>query len=135
MNSLSWFLYFAGVADGVAGVFFFATAVSIVIILVCFVYGEAAVGDSTGLPSEVEKYYVGVRNGALKKVWIPIIICLFAALIPSSQTLYLIAGSELGETAINSPEAKALYEDIRGVIQSYSVLSETDVSQSKNYGN
>jgi len=124
MNSLSWFLYFAGVVEGIAGVFFFAMGVSIVLIIGSFAYGAFILGDLRELRVGAEKYYTDIRNNALKKVWIPIIICLFAVLIPSSQTLYLIAGSELGETAINSPEAKALYEDIRGVIQSYSVLSE-----------
>jgi len=98
MNSLSWFLYFAGVVEGIAGVFFFAMGVSIVLIIGSFAYGAFILGDLRELPVGAEKYYTDIRNNALKKVWIPIIICLFAVLIPSSQTLYLIAGSELGET-------------------------------------
>jgi hypothetical protein len=38
-------------------------------------------------------------------------------LIPSRDTIYLIAGSEVGEIVVNSPEAREILNNVKTVIK------------------
>jgi hypothetical protein len=106
-------LYFADVADKIgvvttllSSVFFIATAL-----------GGLAVGGTR------------VENPGRSEYWAPLWMLIvpfflffffvsFAILVPSKNTIYLIAGSEIGETVVRTPEAQQMLSDIREVIQS-----------------
>ena len=49
----------------------------------------------------------------------PFSLIVVFSLLPSQQTMYLIAGSELSEMVIRHPASQEIYNDIRNVIQSY----------------
>ena len=57
-------------------------------------------------------------------VWAIAALVAIAVLTPSSQTLYLIAGSEIGEQVVMSEDARAIYDDVRAVLRSYAQGSE-----------
>lgn len=50
-------------------------------------------------------------------VFTGIALAFFTAVVPSSNTIYLIAASEAGETVVSSPEAKEMFNDIKTIIK------------------
>lgn len=123
MNNLSWFLYLADilpklllfpvVITGAMLVVFIATAG---ITYLCGV-------DDTGYGYLQERGEERKRKGlAIGKSVVPYIFLwlLFVTIhnmIPSRETFYLIAGSELGEQVVKTPEAREIFEDIKAVIK------------------
>lgn len=105
MNSLSWLLYAAEVAEGLK-----TTA--------AVVAGVGIVGISVGLffalISRFDEYGDGGEFGAayfkvLPKLGMAVgLILVCALIIPSRQTLMLIAASEVGETVLASKEAQQI---------------------------
>lgn len=94
MNSLSWILYFAGVADNLQTIF----------IILGLIAGVCAI--TMGIPAVAEGYF---------KPWVlflPTIPLILACIIPSKETMYAIAVSEMGEdvykSALGQKAAKAL---------------------------
>lgn len=86
MNSLSWFLYLADVSPKfVVGVFL----CSLFAFIVLFAFGVYNT-------IEYKKYTIW------KYLGIPVIGFFIAAMIPSKETMYAIAASEIGETAVKS---------------------------------
>lgn len=88
MNSFSWFLYFAGIAKGVYILFFI-------------------VGSMGALVSSLIGGMLVIEYGKEKKPFVIafIVSCfllIVSALIPSKDTLYAIAASEIGEQAYKS---------------------------------
>jgi hypothetical protein len=113
MNNLSWFLYLANVLPSIGGVFIFFGCVALCFALVWFLVRLADLSDNgrdiaTTPPLDTRLVFVGL------------LILILGVAVPSEKTIYLIAGSEVGEMAIQSEEAKEIYGDIRRVIQSYS---------------
>lgn len=97
MNTLSWLIYLAGVADGIS-------VLCVISLIMC---GLAAL--SAGLTWLVNVDYCGDEDIAdqakkflfkIPRAAIPIgLVCAF---IPSSNTIYAIAASEMGERALKS---------------------------------
>lgn len=111
MNDLSWFLYFADVVGnlrptlGVCTVFAgFATAI----------LSTTLIATSDGYSNEVN-----LTTKKVLRIVAPffIVILLVATLIPSRETVYMIAGSQAGEFVVNSPEGKEILGDIKEVIK------------------
>jgi hypothetical protein len=86
MNSLSWFLYFAGVAGGL----------STLLITV----GLASALGWCGLCL----FSAELNKNLPKPAWLilPVVLWTVAAFIPNKDTLYAIAASELGEKLVTS---------------------------------
>ncbi len=108
MNSLSWLLYLADIIPGI-GVFLKATAfVSIILLIVGMgvCAGMAADGD---LPPGSWKY-------PAKFLWVPITMLFVAAFAPSTQTIYMIAASEMGEEVVQSPEVADTMRRVKALI-------------------
>lgn len=111
MNSLSWFLYFADVvgnlrpAFGVCSVFTGLATVILSVILIA---------TSDGYNEQVH-----LTTKKVIKIVAPffVVILLVATLIPSRETVYMIAGSEAGEFVVTSPEGKEILGDIKEVIK------------------
>src|SRR5688572_4893291 len=103
MNNLSWMIYFAGVCDSTA----FATGflscmlfIAVIGLTVAYIVGKSDPDDS-------ECQSVGRVGKAGLKIAMPVwIVCvLLSWLLPSKETVYAIAASEMGEEVIKTPEA------------------------------
>lgn len=116
MNDLSWFLYFADVLPNLSSALGFLLGVSIV-------FGGIGMVFLTiwTFTSEFESASERVKTFVPKlQKWLVSMFFIMGTLwvlIPSKETIYLIAGSEAGEYVVNTPEAKAILSDIQEVIQ------------------
>lgn len=110
MNNLSWFLYFADVIPNLAGVFWFF---GLAILFGWFI--RLAVIEATDYPFQgvVEKKASADYHLLFSVAFFLVV----ANLIPSKETIYLIAGSEAGEAVVTSEEGKEIVSDIHQVIK------------------
>ena len=96
MNSLSWMIYLAelsqsiGFVCGIAGIVYLIVAV----VKTMNVHSEDF-GDGSVTKAAAKSFF-----GRAGKVALPLL--LIATLVPSKATIYAIAASEMGETALNS---------------------------------
>lgn len=105
MNNLSLFMYFAGVVEGL----------SILLDMTILLLGVTAALTLVFCFVEIKKIPSFFK-------WLVIttfILAFIVILIPSKQTLYLIAASEIGETTLNTPEAQEILSDLRKILKSY----------------
>lgn len=110
MNSLSWFLYLADVIGNVQGVFVILTFSLIVLSVISGL--AALIGDDRYNKTEKEIGHY------LRHCWkFALVAGTLAALLPSKETIYLIAGSEAGEAVVASEAGQEILNDIRGVIK------------------
>ncbi len=100
MNMLSLFLYLADVSSGITILFFIIGVISSLFI---FVYAIACAEG--GYPFN------------FRFLLVPIICGIAAALIPSKSTMYLIAGSELGEVVVTSESGQEILSEVKLAIQ------------------
>ena len=111
MNSLSWMIYAAETVEKLGNV---STVIAIM----------AAIGYPTTvfLTAMAVDMHDMTADAAAKWRRLPIIFGLaalpFAVLTPSSNTVYLIAASEAGETIVKSREAKDVFDDLKTIIKS-----------------
>jgi len=110
MNSLSWMIYAAEVVGRMGDVSTF------------FSIGCAmAYPMSIVLTAYAIDMHDMTQESAQKWRRMPVIVGLialpFAVLTPSSNTIYLIAASEAGETVIQSPEAREVFNDLKTIIK------------------
>src|SRR4051812_23584751 len=103
MNNLSWFIYLTQIVDNLqtgAGVLLI---VGIMLAFIALVFGPMVLDMMDNAPT-----------GATIKSWartfaVVMGIAFFTSIvIPSRQTMILIAGSELGERAIKSDDVKSV---------------------------
>ena len=107
MNKLSWLIYAADVLSGlsiVAGVLAFIGTATVITLVFYGSIGKSdyyvKVGDEDWL-----RFHSVQKNALTKWSKIPIIAALVAALLPSSNTVYAIAASEMGEEVVKSETA------------------------------
>lgn len=108
MNSVSWFLYFADVAPRMGNAL---VTISAIMFILCFCLIPFFV-DFQGGSSPILK-------GRFLKISLPAAFILFmiALALPSRETIYLIAGSEIGETVVTSQPAQEILDDIQQIIK------------------
>lgn len=102
MNSLSWFMYWAGVVGS------FNMFIGIIFIFACFVFPIAAV-----LIGINDDYRDDIQTARLwekyrQALFASLIIFALSNFIPSQKTLYMIAASEMGEEVLKTDEANKL---------------------------
>lgn len=114
MNSLSWMIYLADVAGSLNGFLIFIAAISGIGAAISLIVWLAMRGDGPSLynsDSEERKAkkqagWDGTVTLSGKLVHRLPVLCvaasLAASLLPSSGTVYAIAASELGESALNT---------------------------------
>lgn len=117
MNSLSYLIYFAEVVGNARIFLKISTFAFLVVFVVYWVIASVHNHDNREL-----RYNKGEEKDPKK--FLPLGICgaVFALLlvfVPTQKTVYLIAGSELGETVITSPEMKEIYTDLRAILKGY----------------
>ena len=113
MNALSWFLYFADVTGNLRGLLLLFTVVGGVASIMAF-FGWLMQRDLYGADS-VTANTLGSISFKLAPV---VVVCaILSALMPSKETIYLIAGSEAGETIVASPQGQEILNDVQEVIR------------------
>lgn len=105
MNSLSWLIYLADRVGIAVAIFGLLSLVSVVFYIIMSI-------------QMYENWYT--RNPFPKFIslgWmIPIPLILLTIVIPSKNALYMIAASEAGETIVQSPEAKEIFNKMKTII-------------------
>ena len=100
MNMLSLFLYLADISSGIVIILFIIGAISSLVILM-----YAIVCAESGYSFK------------FRYLLVPILPLIIAALIPSKSTMYLIAGSELGEVVVTSESGQEVLNDLKLAIR------------------
>lgn len=120
MNNLTLFLYLAEVIGNLRaslGIILFLIAVcSLPVTIGAFLIVENNSYDSE---EEVERKYE-IRKTIWKCIKVvaivfPILV-LIKTLLPSKETMYMMAASELGETVVTSPDAVQVYDKVKKII-------------------
>lgn len=106
MNNLSWLLLWADLAQNVS--------ITITLIASLLFIGGGITAFIHFLVDEDAERAMPLIKSIL---WITIPIFLIASLIPSKQTIYMIAASETGETVVNSPETKKMFDLLKSKIE------------------
>lgn len=115
MNSLSLVLYFAGIVDGIKLNFGMIAFISMLLLIPggCIAYFASRFSEYDG--------YDKTKGPGLWVIIVPTILFIvtgsISILVPDKDTIYLIAGSEIGEQVVKSPEAQEMLQDIREVIK------------------
>lgn len=111
MNSLTLFLYLADIIGNLQ-------------VLFAWIGGLALVGFAVPIArvflTNIDRSYdlLTYKKGlAFTTALIAIVAFTFCSLVPSKQTMYLMAGSEVGEMVVTSEEGKAVLSDIREAIR------------------
>lgn len=113
MNTLSYVLYFSDVIPSIAG---FIRFIGVSLIGIWIILGLVSKPSDRSAEFPFHGWAVdGVRQ--IKLVVLGVIIIIVSLTIPSKETFYMIAASELGETVVTSPEAKEIMSDIQEVIK------------------
>lgn len=127
MNELSWFLYLADVIPSLGTAaqitFFFlafVAAIAVFIFTMCHLDTKLYKND----PSRKDKYIsLHFPGWCLAAFFIFFFCWLSSFLVPSKETIYMIAASEAGEMIVNTPEAKEMLGDLKQIIKNYAIKS------------
>lgn len=123
MNNLSWLLYLADVIPSIGLTIHVCTMTAIVALAV---YGMAGLIWASTIWSYDDRRTVEMKEEFYdQRKWLPskqmfaliFGILIIVAIIPSKQTIYLIAASEAGQTVVTSPQANKMLTDIQEIIQ------------------
>lgn len=110
MNSLSWFLYLADILPSFGGAVITLSVLGFLLLaLILPPKGVKMFGS----------YHEAPFTGMVDYWWVFVTLTTFfliGMLVPSKDTIYLIAASEIGQIAIESPEAQELMDDLREII-------------------
>lgn len=140
MNDISWLIYWADVLPSVASFLGIITFLLMIASAVCLVIYWASSKDASdyrsykekvlawqaaGSPAGGKPYYFSSDHEAfqLNEVmkqsrWIfplCLVVCTLTSFVPSRETFFLIAGSEIGEQAVKTEE----FEKVRKVLNKY----------------
>lgn len=113
MNSLSWFIYAADVLPN----FSWMGGVCFITLILFTLVTVIVSGSCADEGPDLEKFAASFRGSYLKIAPFLIVLTLFSFLIPSKETIYLIAGSEAGETVVTSEAGQEMLNDIHSVIK------------------
>lgn len=123
MNSISWFLYWAEVSDGLRGVasnwcvitsiaIFFGTIVWFVARII-----QAANSNNQGVQKDINQFMGFYKPFFWTVLFFCVLTTLISSFMPSKQTMYAMAASELGEKVINSDALKGVGNDAYKALQ------------------
>lgn len=120
MNTLSILIYAGSVVGSIKILLVaFATLMIFGIIGMAINYANVMDDSNPRYSWGDEKTYQEAKNGMAKLVkitWIPVVLPFVSALIPNQETIYLIAGSEVGQQVIQTQEAQEVYQSIKDIL-------------------
>lgn len=127
--SLAGMIYVAGIADSIKTFFFFWGF----IFLLVWVIGFAIYYISAFFPNDedavtfrkITKPFIRGFVIAGFSSWI------FAAIVPDSRTIYLIAGVQAAETVVANPEAQEIFGMVKDKLKSILAVSDTTTTKGK----
>lgn len=113
MNSLSWLIYFAGLAPFVQGFFIFSTAI-LGALLLWNITVSLCGHPSHEVYGENERKIMASCKRRASFVLAPLFVLfwLLAAMVPSERTLLLIGISEGGEKVIQTEEFRKIMKKV-----------------------
>lgn len=101
MNKLSWLLYSADLFSSLAVVLALSVLFTLIIVGCMVIIAAEMRDDDEDKPKAFNK--------AKKFLWLPVLCGLAWALIPSKDTMYAIAASEIGEDIITEVKGSEVY--------------------------
>lgn len=113
MNTLSILIYLAGVLPRVSGILFFIPLIFVTVYL--FVRGIEWVNAKESRDRDWFKDNPKVYN--FKFIILCLTVMLFSCIIPSENTFYLIAASEMGETVVANPETIEIFDLLKETVK------------------
>ena len=122
MNGLSWFLYLIDIMSNIQGWFVMASGLIFILGAGFLVAGAIKVDVSTnydGSARNPENLANGKRWRKTGIILLPLLLipAFIASLIPSKETLYLIAGSQIGEQVIQLEQVQSIGGEIGGLAE------------------
>lgn len=106
MNALSWLIYLADVAGNLDAFFFALMIISIIGGVIWLIVGAVAADDNEG--PDFWKTWRKVGFAYLLPIFF--IGTIIGSIIPSRDTVYAIAASEMGEKALNTSTANKAFK-------------------------
>lgn len=125
MNSASWFFYLTDVSGGIQGLIGFSSVfiilAGILLIMASILIYEDTKRMKDSPKNEWDWEYVTIfplkklRWVAIPVLFIGALFAVTATLIPSKETFYLIAASQVGEQIVQLEEVQALGGEVGGL--------------------
>jgi The Golgi pH Regulator (GPHR) Family N-terminal len=128
MNSLSWLIYLAGVAEGLSTIVTVIAVLSGIAAIAAWIAFFAAFDetDSSGRPysdEQIEQTRKVVRPTIRRVAFTLLFTSIFASVInvglPSRQTILLVAASEMGERALMSRPVQEVIDPSVELLQTW----------------
>lgn len=128
MNTLSIFLYLVGVSGSIQTFFIVLSIIVLVLCAVAFVFGGFM---RDGLDREDIHWKEGknLQGKSFKFTIASIFLIFFAVLIPSKETFYMIAASEIGEHIIQLEQVQDFGGEMGGLASDTITLLRNQIQQ------
>ena len=127
MNNLSIFVYLIQIFGNISAVLF-AMAICLLVVgaVSLIVFGIALVEDQDWVPEVFGKLY---------KIWLKIIIpvSICWAIIPTKETMLLIAASEVGEKIVTSEKITSVVDPSVTLLKTWIEKQTQDIQNSMNH--
>ena len=125
MNNLSYFLYFAGVSPSLGSVMLTVSTLLTIVWVVLGAYSQQEYTVSRYSETETQwqcRYpFDGWSRTGVTHTWLvklAAVLLFVSVLIPPTETIYLIAGSEAGEMVITSEAGAEMLDNLQKAINS-----------------
>lgn len=129
MNTLSWLLYLADVADNLDWFFFLVMLIAI-IGTVIWIAAALAASEDKNLPDDFWPSWKKVGLWLLLPAFVLGVV--LGSVIPSKDTVYAIAASEMGERALNTPTATKAFRALDRWLERQMSGEEPEVEATKD---
>jgi hypothetical protein len=116
MNSLSWLLYMADVLPSLAGFVVFVGSLAGIASAFAWVIGGI---NAKEIDHDGELRFPGavwVRDSGPRMLATSIFVIVLGLLVPTTNTFYMIAGSQAGQVVVESEEAQELFDRMERLI-------------------
>lgn len=123
-------VYLIGVLPSVAGFFKFAS-VALFVIFALMTINSLINADVYGMNSEEGKRSKATIGTLGKKLWIPILLAVVAALIPSEKTMYTMVAAYAGQKIAEIPQAAQIANDGVDVLKELLAKAKRELSEDK----
>jgi hypothetical protein len=122
MNSLSWLIYLASLSGSISEFFAALAFMGAAVAIAGFVFSMMWTDGSYGGDRRMKGYEEMRQRGkylAPRGLWALIVLGSISVILPSSNTIYAIAASEVGERLITDETVKGLASDSTKALQQW----------------
>lgn len=123
MNTLSWLLLLAEILGNLGVMLVVLSVIAAIGVTSYMLFGALTLSDKYGVEdSEWRDYWRrSIRFGIAV-----LILFSLAVIMPSKNTVYMIAASQIGEQIVQTPDAKELYGDLKAKLKDILSTSTDD---------